>query len=195
MKFPNLGFDSSSVRGIIRDAGSTFQNFLPWIASHIPPHMEIWLKGIYTPEDVRIAATYPFVRGLVVSNHGGRQLDGGPATLEALPDCVEAVRSVNLSRPPESKLEIAIDGGIRRGSDIFKCLALGADFCFVGRLAIWGLAYNGQKGVERALELLQEELETCMKLAGCNNLAEIGPESLAIVEGGVPGLIRRLGRL
>jgi (S)-2-hydroxy-acid oxidase len=92
-------------------------------------------------------------------------------------------------------LEIAIDGGIRRGSDIFKCLALGADFCFVGRLAIWGLAYNGQKGVERALELLQEELETCMKLAGCNNLAEIGPESLAIVEGGAPGLIRRLGRL
>ncbi|KAJ5302190.1 hypothetical protein PENANT_c008G03784 [Penicillium antarcticum] len=195
MKFPNISFDPSSFRGIKRDAASTFETFLPWIASLVPPHMELWLKGIYTPEDVRIAATYPFIRGIIISNHGGRQLDGAPATLEALPDCAAAVKSVNLSRSPENKLRIAIDGGIRRGSDIFKCLALGADFCFVGRLAMWGLAYDGQRGVERALTLLNEELETCMKLAGCKTLADIGPESLAVVEGGVPGLIHRLERL
>lgn len=157
--------------------------------------MEIWLKGVYTPEDVIIAATYPRVRGIIVSNHGGRQLDGAPATLEALPHCVAAAKSLNASRTAENKLMIGIDGGIRRGSDIFKALALGADFCFAGRIPIWGLAYNGQKGVERAIELLREEFEMCMRLSGCKSVAEIGPESLAVVDSGVPGLITRLSKL
>lgn len=157
--------------------------------------MEIWLKGIYTPEDVIIAATYPRIRGILVSNHGGRQLDGAPATLEALPDCVVAAKSINASRTAENGLLIGIDGGIRRGSDIFKALALGADFCFAGRIPFWGLAYNGQQGVERALELLHQEFEMCMRLAGCKSVSEIGPENLAVVDGGVPGLITRLSKL
>ena len=157
--------------------------------------MEIWLKGIYTPEDVFLAAAYPRVRGIVVSNHGGRQLDGAPATLEALPDCVAAAKSINASRSPGNKLLVGIDGGIRRGSDIFKAIALGADMCFAGRIPIWALAFDGQRGVERALQILKDEFELCMRLAGCKSIGEIGPESLAIVEGGSPGLIRRLSKL
>ncbi|EEA21344.1 hypothetical protein TMatcc_009254 [Talaromyces marneffei ATCC 18224] len=195
LKFPNISGDLDSFRAIKREAGTTFSDFIPWLSSVVPPHMEIWLKGIYTPEDVIMAATYPRVQGIIVSNHGGRQLDGAPATLEALPDCVAAARSINASRTPENKLMIGIDGGIRRGSDIFKALALGADFCFAGRIPIWGLAYNGQNGVERALELLREELEMCMRLSGCRSVAEIGPETLAVVDGGVPGLITRLSKL
>jgi (S)-2-hydroxy-acid oxidase len=67
--------------------------------------------------------------------------------------------------------------------------------CFAGRIPIWGLAFDGQRGVQKALELLKDEFEMCMRLAGCKSVAEIGPESLAIVEGGVPGLIRRLTKL
>jgi (S)-2-hydroxy-acid oxidase len=195
LQFPNLTYDPKSFRDTKRDAGTAFSEFIPWLSSVTPPSMEIWLKGIYTPEDVMLAATYPRIRGIIVSNHGGRQLDGAPATLEALPDCATATRSINASRTAENKLMVGIDGGIRRGSDIFKALALGADFCFAGRIPIWGLAYNGQQGVERALELLREELEMCMRLAGCKSIAEIGPESLAVVEGGVPGLITRLPKL
>lgn len=154
--------------------------------------MEIWLKGIYTPEDIIIVAQYPSVKGIIISNHGGRQLDSAPATLEALPDCVAAVRSVNKKRSPESRLMIGIDSGIRRGSDIFKALALGADVCFAGRIPFWGLAFSGQDGVERALQVLREEFEVCMRLSGCKSLAEIGPHSLAIVSGGIPGIIERL---
>ncbi|OKL56587.1 hypothetical protein UA08_08128 [Talaromyces atroroseus] len=195
LKFPNLSYDPKNFRDTKRDAGTTFSEFIPWLSSVTPPSMEIWLKGIYTPEDVMLAAQYPRVRGVIVSNHGGRQLDGAPATLEALPECAAAARSINASRTAANKLMVGIDGGIRRGSDIFKALALGADFCFAGRIPIWGLAYNGQQGVERALELLRDELEMCMRLAGCKSIAEIGRESLAVVEGGVPGLITRLSKL
>ncbi|KAL2823572.1 FMN-dependent dehydrogenase [Aspergillus cavernicola] len=195
LKFPNIAYDPKSFRDTKRETNSTFDSFIPWVAGVTPPHMEIWLKGVYTPEDVALAACYPCIRGIIVSNHGGRQLDGAPATLEALPDCAAAVRAINASRAPEQKLFLGIDGGIRRGTDIFKALALGADFCFAGRLPIWGLAYDGQRGVDRLLELLRDELEMCMRLAGCKSLADIGPESLAVVEGGVPGLIRRLPKL
>jgi (S)-2-hydroxy-acid oxidase len=154
--------------------------------------MEIWLKGIYTPEDVITVAQYPLVKGVIISNHGGRQLDSAPATLEALPACVAAVRSVNAKRSPNSQLLIGIDGGIRRGSDIFKALALGANVCFAGRIPYWGLAFNGQDGVERALQVLREEFEVCMRLSGCKSLADIGPHSLAVVLEGIPGIIERL---
>ncbi|KAJ9144156.1 FMN-dependent dehydrogenase family protein [Pleurostoma richardsiae] len=195
LKFPNISYDPKNFKDTVRDASSSFADFLPWLCEVTPPSMEIWLKGIYTPEDVFLAAAHPRVRGIIVSNHGGRQLDGAPATLEALPDCAAAARSVNASRPEGSKLLVGIDGGIRRGSDIFKALALGADMCFAGRIPIWGLAFDGQRGVQKALELLKDEFEMCMRLAGCKSVAEIGPESLAIVEGGVPGLIRRLTKL
>ncbi|KAL3462162.1 FMN-dependent dehydrogenase [Aspergillus heterothallicus] len=195
LKFPNIAYDPKSFRDTKRESNTSFHSFLPWLAEITPPDMEIWLKGVYTPEDVAIAASYPCVKGIIVSNHGGRQLDGAPATLEALPDCAAAVRLINVARSPEKKLMLGIDGGIRRGTDIFKALALGADFCFAGRLPIWGLAHDGEKGVDRVLELLKEEFEMCMRLSGCKSLAEIGPESLAVVEGGTAGLIRRLSKL
>lgn len=195
MKFPNISYDVHNFKDTVRDAHNTFANFIPWLCEATPPSMELWLKGLYTPEDVLLAASYPRIKGIIVSNHGGRQLDGAPATLEALPECVAAARTVNASRSPENKLLVGIDGGIRRGSDIFKALALGADMCFAGRIPIWGLAFDGPRGVDTALKILKDEFEMCMRLAGCKSLAEIGPESLAVVEGGAPGLIRRLSKL
>ena len=173
LKFPNIihpttGGSPDSFKDTTRDASSCWDEFLPWLSDPtvVLGEMEIWLKGIYAPEDVYIAARYPRVKGIIVSSHGGRQLDGAPATLEALPDCVEAARHVNATRSAENKLLVAIDGGIRRGTDIFKALTLGADMCFAGRIPIWALGYNGEAGVSRALQLLKEEFEMCMRLAG-----------------------------
>jgi (S)-2-hydroxy-acid oxidase len=95
--------------------------------------------------------------GVVISNHGGRQLDTVTATLDALPECVAAA---------EGRIPVHIDSGIRRGTDIFKALALGADHVWIGRAAIWGLAHNGEAGVSLAIELLRDELRTAMTLAG-----------------------------
>jgi (S)-2-hydroxy-acid oxidase len=94
--------------------------------------LEIWLKGIASPEDVVLAIKYQ-VDGIMISNHGGRQLDGVPSTLDSLRDCASVAKG---------KIPIAFDGGVRRGSDIFKALALGADFVFLGRVPIWGLAVS-----------------------------------------------------
>lgn len=94
--------------------------------------MQIWLKGISSPEDVE-EAVKAGVDGVIISNHGGRQLDGVPATLDALRQCAPIGKG---------RIRMAVDGGIRRGSDIFKAIALGAEFCFLGRIAIWGLAVS-----------------------------------------------------
>lgn len=187
-----MSYGPKNFKNAIRDATVSASEYLPWLSSITPPDMEIWLKGMYTPEDVITVAQYPLVRGVIISNHGGRQLDGAPATLEALPACVEAARGINAKRSPESQLMIGIDGGIRRGSDVFKALALGADICFAGRIPYWGLSFNGQDGVERALQILRKEFEVCMRPSGCKSLADIGTHSLAIVLGGVPGIIERL---
>lgn len=94
--------------------------------------LQLWLKGVASPEDVNLAVRHG-LDGVIVSNHGGRQLDGIPATLDALRVCAPAARG---------KIPIAVDGGIRRGTDIFKALALGASHCFIGRIPIWGLAVS-----------------------------------------------------
>ncbi|XP_057315504.1 uncharacterized protein LOC130656629 isoform X2 [Hydractinia symbiolongicarpus] len=128
--------------------------------------LPILLKGILTREDALEALKHD-VQGIIVSNHGGRQLDGVPSTIEALPEVVQAV---------DGKMEVYLDGGIRKGTDVFKALALGAKAVFIGRPALYGLSYNGEKGVKKVLELLQEELEKAMLLAGCASLADITPD-------------------
>ena len=102
--------------------------------------------------------------GVVVSNHGGRQLDGAIASLEALPEVVEAVGD---------RAEVYLDGGVRRGTDVAMALALGARAVLVGRPAMYGLAFGGAKGVAQVLEILREETENALALLGCRSPAEV----------------------
>eukprot|EP00126_Sphaerothecum_destruens_P005273 Sdes_comp18676_c0_seq1m8928 len=120
--------------------------------------LPVVLKGILTPQDAQLAVHYG-AKAIIVSNHGGRQLDGVPATIEVLPDIVRAVGN---------SCEVYLDGGIRRGTDVLKALALGARCVFVGRPVLWGLAYNGSEGVKLALQWLKQELRLAMELAGMN---------------------------
>lgn len=110
------------------------------------------------------------IDGVIVSNHGGRQLDSVTATLDALPECVAAAAG---------RIPVHIDGGFRRGTDIFKAIALGADFCWIGRPVLWGLAHAGEAGVSQAIKLLRDEFETAMALAGCANVSQITRSHLA----------------
>nr|XP_018258945.1 uncharacterized protein I303_08485 [Kwoniella dejecticola CBS 10117]OBR81103.1 hypothetical protein I303_08485 [Kwoniella dejecticola CBS 10117] len=142
---------------------------IKWFKNHTK--MEIWLKGVMHPEDARLALQYG-VDGIIISNHGGRQLDSIPSTLSALPRIVDGVGG---------KIPVHIDGGIRRGSDIFKALALGADYCWVGRPVMWGLAYRGEDGVKLALDLLYEEFLSTMILVGVTRVADISRRHLAWV--------------
>ena len=134
---------------------------LAWLKSITA--LPIVVKGILTAEDAQLAVEHG-AAGIIVSNHGGRQLDGVPATIEALPEVVEAVAG---------RCEVYLDGGVRRGTDVLKALALGARGVFVGRPVLWGLAVDGAAGVERVLTLLRDELELAMALAGRPTLASI----------------------
>jgi isopentenyl diphosphate isomerase/L-lactate dehydrogenase-like FMN-dependent dehydrogenase len=125
--------------------------------------LPIVIKGILTAEDAILGVEFG-AAGIVVSNHGGRQLDTVAATIEALPEVVEAVAK---------RSEVYMDGGIRRGTDVLKALALGARAVFVGRPVLWGLAASGAEGAQHVLELLQGELELAMALAGCPDIASI----------------------
>jgi len=127
------------------------------------------LKGVLEPEDAVLAAEHG-AAGVVVSNHGGRQLDGVAATLEALPAIVAAAGD---------RLEVLLDGGIRRGTDVAVALALGANAVLAGRLPTWGLAARGEDGAREVLELLREELAVALHLMGCRTVAELGPQHLA----------------
>ena len=134
--------------------------------------MPLVLKGISSAEDAAIAASMSpdIVAGIVVSNHGGRNLDGGIATADALRRCAAAVHATVGSR-----LEIYVDGGIRRGKDILRALALGADAVLIGRPVHWGLSLGGADGVEHALSILQQELAISMQLLGCKTLGQVSP--------------------
>ncbi len=125
--------------------------------------LPIILKGVLTAEDAQIAVERG-IKGIVVSNHGGRQLDGSLASIEALPEVVEAVAG---------RCEVYMDGGIRRGTDVLKALALGARAVLIGRPALWGLAVGGSEGVHQILEMLRIELELSMVLAGRPTIASI----------------------
>jgi isopentenyl diphosphate isomerase/L-lactate dehydrogenase-like FMN-dependent dehydrogenase len=119
--------------------------------------LPVIVKGVLTAEDARLAADHG-AAGVIVSNHGGRQLDGVPASLDALPEVVDAVGGA---------LEVYMDGGVRRGTDVLVALGLGARAVLVGRPPLWGLAAAGEKGARRVLELLREELELGLCLSGC----------------------------
>ncbi len=139
---------------------------IEWLASIT--RLPVVLKGIVHPEDGRIAAESG-PAALIVSNHGGRQVDTSPATIEALPRVVDAVKG---------KVEVLVDGGIRRGTDVIKALARGARAVAVGRPVLWGLAVGGEEGVYHALDLLRSELDLNMGLCGCRTPAEIGSDLL-----------------
>ena len=132
--------------------------------------LPVLLKGVLHPADARQAVSLG-AAGLIVSNHGGRTLDTAPATATALPRVVQAVGGA---------VPVLVDGGIRRGTDVLKAMALGASAVLVGRPAVWGLANAGAAGVAHVLRLLRDELEVAMALTGCATLAEATP---ALLEG------------
>jgi len=134
---------------------------LGWLCSLT--RLPVVVKGIVRADDARRAVEHG-AAAVVVSNHGGRQLDTAPATIEALPWVAEAV---------DGKIEVLVDGGVRRGSDVVKALALGARAVAVGRPILWGLAAGGQPGVERVLGLLRDELDAALALCGCCTPADV----------------------
>ena len=124
------------------------------------------VKGVMTVEDARLAVEHG-ADAVIVSNHGGRQLDGAPGTLQPLPEIVDAVGS---------RTEIILDGGIRRGTDMAKALALGARACMIGRPYLYGLGAAGQAGVADAIRILGSELRRAMALMGCKCIADLRPD-------------------
>jgi isopentenyl diphosphate isomerase/L-lactate dehydrogenase-like FMN-dependent dehydrogenase len=144
----------SEVIGMIVDPRISWKD-LEWLRSLTD--LPLLVKGVLTAEDAALAVEHG-CEGIVVSNHGGRQLDGVPASLDALQEVVEAVGG---------RSEVLVDGGVRRGTDVAKALALGATAVLVGRAVLWGLAHDGQAGVERVLALLRAELELTLALLGC----------------------------
>lgn len=136
---------------------------LTWIRSITK--LPVVVKGILTAEDACEAVNHG-ASAILVSNHGGRQLDGVPATIEVLATIVHAVRG---------RCEVYMDGGVRRGTDVVKALAMGARAVFVGRPVIWGLAYSGENGVKKVLNIFRTELERALALMGCASLSDIKP--------------------
>jgi 4-hydroxymandelate oxidase len=134
---------------------------LTWIREVAP--LPLLIKGILTSDDARLGLEHG-VDGIVVSNHGGRQLDGVPAAIDALAEVVEAVGG---------KAEVLMDGGVRRGTDVLKAIALGAQAVLVGRAIVWGLAAAGEDGVADVLEILRDEFDLAMALAGCRRVSDI----------------------
>jgi isopentenyl diphosphate isomerase/L-lactate dehydrogenase-like FMN-dependent dehydrogenase len=153
--------------GLARTVSAEFDPSLTWEVLgwlRSVTRLPIVVKGILTAEDAVLAVDHG-AAAVAVSNHGARQLDTAVASIEALPEVVEAVAG---------RCEVYVDGGIRRGTDVLKALALGAHAVFVGRPILWGLAVGGQEGVHHVLELLRLELEADMALAGCPTLQSIG---------------------
>jgi isopentenyl diphosphate isomerase/L-lactate dehydrogenase-like FMN-dependent dehydrogenase len=153
---------------------TVFNPRLTW--ADVPRIRERWagplaIKGIMSAADARRAAELE-VDGILVSNHGGRQLDGLPATLEVLPRIVDAVSA--------SGVEVLIDGGVRRGGDIAKARALGATACLIARPWVWGMAAGGEQGVARVVEILRGELDRALALLGVRSIGEVNPDCVRV---------------
>ncbi len=167
---PSLLTDDSAFHEYVEqlvDPSLTWES-VDWLRSITS--LPVLLKGILTAEDARLAVEHA-VDGIVVSNHGGRQLDGVPATIDCLSDVVAAV---------EEKAEVLLDGGVRRGTDVVKALALGARAVLIGRPYVWGLAVDGEAGVAHVLAMLREEVEVAMALMGCPTVADITRDRVRI---------------
>lgn len=149
------------------DPGMTW-DMINWLKSNCD--MKIVVKGIVTREDAALAKAYG-VDGIIVSNHGGRQLESSRATIDCLPEIVDEINN---------EFPILIDGGIRRGTDIFKALALGATAVCIGRPFCWGLGALGQQGVEMVLDILKAELIRDMQLAGTTSISKISRDHVLI---------------
>ncbi len=149
----------------LMDQAPTWRD-LDWLLTRT--RLPVWVKGVLHPQDAR-ALRERGMSGLVVSNHGGRTVDGAPASLHALP----AIRTTVGDDYP-----LLLDGGIRSGNDIFKALALGADAVLVGRLQLYALSVAGALGVAHMIRLLREELEVCMAVTGCTTLADVRQTTL-----------------
>lgn len=147
------------------DTAPTWED-LAWLVQNSP--LPVWVKGVMRPRDAQRALDRG-VAGIVVSNHGGRTLDGAPASVDVLAQVCQVV---------QGRVPVLMDGGIRRGTDVLKALALGATAVMIGRPYIYGLAAAGAAGVAHVLHILRAELEVAMALTGCNTLADIGPELL-----------------
>jgi 4-hydroxymandelate oxidase len=161
--------EGSRLRAFIhgmRDASFSWRD-LEWLGSL--SRLPLVLKGILRADDARRSVDHG-AAAIVVSNHGGRQLDGAIASLDALPAIAEAVGG---------RIPLVLDGGVRRGTDIVKALALGARAVMLGRPVLWGLAVDGQAGATRVLELLRNELDLAMALAGTPRLSDITPDLVA----------------
>ena len=161
---------------------------LEWLRSLTT--MPIVIKGIQTAEDARLCVENG-MEGLVVSNHGGHALDGTEGTIDMLPEVVDAVGD---------RLEVYVDGGIRHGSDVLKCLALGAKAAFVGRPIFWGLSVGGQAGLSHILEIFRDELDVAMGLCGLTDVKDASPSLVSLPNGrrrrdGIIGSLDRLVEL
>ncbi len=158
--------DMESVNSLAQWTNSQFDPALSW--KDVEWVRSLWpgkliLKGILDVEDAKTAAQTG-AAALVVSNHGGRQLDGAPSSISALPKIVEAVGS---------QIEVMFDGGIRTGQDVLRALALGARSCMIGRSYIWGLGAGGEDGVAKAIDILAKELDVSMALTGTKSVRDI----------------------
>jgi L-lactate dehydrogenase (cytochrome) len=141
-----------------------------WIRSIWPGKLII--KGILDLDDAKLAASTG-ASALVVSNHGGRQLDGSPSSISMLPRIADAVGS---------EIEVLFDGGVRSGQDVLRALALGAKSCLIGRAYIFGLGAGGEAGVAKAIDVIRSELDVSMALTGVKSIKDIGPGVLAPTE-------------
>ncbi|CAG2115426.1 unnamed protein product [Medioppia subpectinata] len=185
--FPAIGLRYHNIKNNYHPSGEDQANYWPygtdtaiannatwaditWLKSQV--RIPLVIKGILTAEDARLAVDSG-ADAILVSNHGGRQLDDAPATLEALPEIVAEVGR---------ECEVYLDGGVRSGTDVFKALALGARAVFVGRPVCWGLVHSGSEGVKSVLEILYTELDNIMTITGCSTVASITPSHVRCVD-------------
>jgi len=149
-----------------------WENDIAWLREQCNSDMQVWVKGIATGEDALLALHYG-VDGIVVSNHGGCQLDGALATIDALPEVARAV---------QGKIPVHVDGGIRHGTGVFKALALGADFVWIGDQCFGASRIKGKRVVELCLRLLSDEVKFCMGLSGMVKVEDINKDHLIKID-------------